>query len=133
MSRDALADVEQGRTLPYNNCPVDFTTHALEKSNERHTRRLDSDRAEHELYALLEGEAIITREPPGWLWKRGHREAGRVAAWLVLEREQLAWPLYPGRGPKTNTLVAGTCLSPQRDPVGAEVRVVQAGTQRSRA
>jgi hypothetical protein len=117
----AIDDLQRGWTLPANAAgALDLTTHALAQTNRRHFRRLDIERARHEFCAQLEN-AVVTREPPPWIFKRSDRE--KVLAWLILEDAQLCWPLYAGRGAQTGALVAGTCLSPTATPVGAEVRV----------
>jgi hypothetical protein len=127
--RDPLSEIAAGRTVRYDNAPVSISGHAVEQSNERHFRRLDADKAEHELYALLD-QAVVTREPPPWIFKRADRE--RVKAWLVVESLRLCFPLYAGTGPKRGSLVAGTLLTARRDEVGAEVRIRPAGSQRVR-
>jgi hypothetical protein len=129
MSRDALAEIEQGRTVRYDSAPIDFSSHSLARTNERYLRRLDTDRAEHELYQLL-SEATVTREAPPWAYEHGHRMADGAAAWLVLERLQLCWPLRPGSGRRRGSLIAGTLLR-HREQVGANVTVLQ-GTQKQR-
>jgi hypothetical protein len=113
-------DLARGRTLRANNCPIDYTDHAFEQSNRRHFRRLDIERAEHELYARIEESGLVCAQAPGWIFKR--RTDERVVAWLVLEWERLCWPLYEATGPQAGSLTAGTCLSPTSTPVGASVR-----------
>lgn len=132
MIRDPIAEVAAGGILRYDSASVDFSTHSVERTNERYFRMLDLGQVEHELYALM-ADATVQRDPPGWAFKAGTRFAKDAAAWLVLEKLQLAWPLRPGSGRRRGSLIAGTCVTPGRgDVVGADVRVLQGATQRER-
>jgi len=131
MSRDVLAEIQQGKVRRYDETAVDFSSHSVARTNERYLRRLDLEAAEHDLWALMT-DAMVQREAPGWVFKAGTRLAKDAAAWLVVEKLQLAWPLRAGSGSKRGSLVAGTCVRPQRNVVGANVTVLQGGTQRER-
>jgi hypothetical protein len=118
----ALDDIDRGWRLPADCAPIDFTEHAVEQANARRYRRLEIDQARRALCAHLE-DATVSREAPPWTFKQRRRDV-RVLAWLVFERERLCLPLYAGRGRMRGALVAGTCLTPNEAPAGAEVRVV---------
>jgi hypothetical protein len=117
---DVRADLERGWTLPADSAPVDFSEHSYVQANERVTRRLDEDRARHELHALLPG-SVVQRDPPDWIFKPRRRD---VIAWLVNEQRRVCFPLFAGRGSKLGSFVAGTALTPSDTPVGATVCVV---------
>jgi hypothetical protein len=109
---DVRADRERGWTLPADQAPVDFSDHCYARANVRVTRRLDRNRARHELYALLP-VSVVQRDPPDWIHKR-HRP--NVIGWLVHEHRCVCFPLYAGRGLKLGSFVAGTALTPSDTP-----------------
>jgi hypothetical protein len=93
MTPDARSDIERSWHLPADQAPIDFSEHCDAQVNERVTRRLDEDRARHELYALLPG-SVVQRDPPDWIHKR-HRP--NVLGWLVNERRYVCFPLRRAR------------------------------------
>jgi hypothetical protein len=125
--RNALAEIEQGRTVRADNAPLDSTPHALEQTNGRYQRRIDEERAKREIWALVAAEGVINREPPSWVHQR---RDPRVIGWLTIEARGLAWPIYVGR--HTDSLEVGTCLPMRSVASGASVRILTGGTQRER-
>ena len=126
--RDALAEIQSGRTVRVDCAPVDWTPHGLQQTNTRVQRRMDEDLAKHELWALVAAEGVITRDKPDWIRQRSDP---RVVAWVSIEALGLAWPLYVGR--HAGSLEVATCLPSRRGgSCGASVRVLTGTTQRER-
>jgi hypothetical protein len=113
-------DIERGwSSLPFDCCPIVFTSHAVERANRRRYRHLLLERTRRELELAAAERGVLQTEPPNWLW--GVNDT--PLAWLVID--DLAFPIHTESA--DGALVATTAIGRGDDaPVGASVRIVRA-------
>jgi hypothetical protein len=117
----AATDLERGWTLRYDDAPVVFTHHAIERANHRAFRLLDDDLAATRLYKLAQRYGTISRQRPRWVLKQP-RERARM--WLVVDSPDLPMMAFPLMEDRTwrGGFIASSCVTPGQDQVGASVR-----------